>query len=103
MQPEVDRAHAARNQRVLLGLDHADGDIRLALQQVVHAVAEHQLHRQFRVLGLQLRQDGRQHLDADHFAGADAHRAAHAVAMAMGCAHQGGGGVAPCLCPIEGL
>jgi hypothetical protein len=75
MKTQLDLPDAARDQLFLLRADHAHGNVGLAPQQVLHAVGQHQLDLQRRVRLAQPRDDGRQHLDADHFAGGDAHDA----------------------------
>ena len=94
VQAHREDADALGQQRLLLGADHADGDVGLALQEIIDGIGERQLDGEPRVALAEPRQDGRQVDDADHLAGADADGAVHLAAAALGGAQEGsrGGG-----------
>jgi len=90
VQAQFDIAHLARHQLLLAGPQHAHGDVRLAAQQILHLVAQHQFHDQSRMARAQTGQDRGQHLHAHRLAGRNAHHAHDALPLAAGCAlHQG--------------
>ena len=90
MQAQFDLAHLARHQLLLARTQHAHGDVRLAAQQILHLVAQHQFNDQTGMAFAQAGQYRRQHFHAHHFAGRDAHDAGHALPLAAGRPfHQG--------------
>jgi len=76
------------HQRPLRRPHHAHGDVRVAPQQVLHAIRQHQFDHQPRMRVLQLADDRRQHLAADDLAGGDAHRAAQVLTASRSGAQQ---------------
>jgi hypothetical protein len=70
--------------RLLHRAGHADGDVGLAAQQVLAAIAEAELDDQTRIVDLQGGQHRRQHLDPDDLAGGDPHRAGRRTGLGRG-------------------
>ncbi len=66
-------ADPARHQRVLGRAHHPDRDVGVAARQILGAVGQRKLHGNARICGAKARQQRRQHLAADDFAGGDAH------------------------------
>ncbi len=99
VEPDRDLADATRHQQVLLRPDHAHRHIGLAVQQILHPIAQHQFHAQLRMRSTQRSQDRRQDFRTDHLAGRDPDRALHRLTMTAGCALQRRGNVGhrPCM------
>jgi hypothetical protein len=70
-----DLANTLDDELLMRRLDHADGDVGVAAQQVVDGVGEHEFEGQRGMDAAQFRQYWGKHFDTDHLAGADAHRA----------------------------
>ena len=82
VQPHLDLADAACDQQFLAGTQHAYGDVRLPAQKILHAVGEHQFHREIGVLIAQAGDDGRQDFHTDDIAGSDPNGTADSRALA---------------------
>ena len=72
---ERDVADLARHQLVLRRLDHADGDVGIAAQQVLDLVRGDDLDLDAGLLDAEPRRHLRQHIGRHHLAGGNAHRA----------------------------
>ncbi len=70
------------DQSILRGLCHANGDVGLAVQQVLDRIRSGKLYLELGIRLLQRGEDRRQNLDGNDFAGADANSACDRVALA---------------------
>ena len=91
MQSHFDAAQPLGDQRILDRLEHAHGNVRLPLQQVISPVGHDQFDAQSRMPMLEFGKDRGQHFHADDFTGGQPDRAAHFPSVAAGDPAQCGG------------
>jgi len=82
VKPEAQDPEFARHEGTLRWPDHANGDVRLASQQIFRSVRQHELDGDARMGFSESRKARRKHLGSDHLAGRDPHRAAFLLRFA---------------------